>query len=41
MVFIKSALPDVIEKLHPVATGSAAELVAAHQAPQSMEFYSG
>jgi hypothetical protein len=40
-VFIKSVLPDVVEKLYPVATGPAAELVAAHQAPQSLEFYSG
>lgn len=29
------------EKLYPVATGPAAEIVAAHQAPQSIEFYSG
>jgi len=33
------SLPD--EKLHPVATGPAAEIVASHQAPQSLEFYSG
>jgi len=30
-----------LEQIHPVATGPAAEIVAAHQAPQSIEFYSG
>ena len=29
------------ERLHPTATGHAAEIVAAHQAPQPLEFYSG
>ena len=32
---------DVVGKLHPVATGPAAEIVAAHQAPQPIEFYAG
>jgi glutathione S-transferase len=30
-----------VEKIHPVATGPAAEVVAQHEAPQSLEFYSG
>jgi len=33
------SVPD--ENIHPVATGHAADIVAAHQAPQSLEFYSG
>lgn len=29
------------EQIHPIATGHAAQIVAAHQEPQPLEFYSG
>ena len=41
MVPLKLKTLDIVEKLYPVATGPAAEIVAAHQTPQPLEFYSG
>jgi hypothetical protein len=41
MVSLKLKALDIVAILHPVATGPAAEIVAAHQLPQTLEFYSG
>jgi hypothetical protein len=39
VAFFKAS--NAIEKIHSVATGPAAEVVAPHEAPHSLEFYSG
>jgi hypothetical protein len=37
----KGKATNLEEQIHPVATGHAAEIVAAHQAAQPLQFYSG
>jgi len=32
---------DLLENIHPHATGAAAAVVAAHKSPQLLEFYCG